>query len=316
MNATKPDDWDENQPMMIPDSDASLPGGWLLDEPERIPDPNATKPDDWDDEEDGLWTPNEIVNPKCNIGCGPWTPPDIPNPLYKGKWSAPMIDNPDYKGEWKPKMIPNPERYDFFDPHHDQINYLDLMPQPYHSWIGIGFEIWTMNEGLLFDNIYWGVGNVTNAFAFAEHSWMPKFEAQSVEDGTYSSLPWMKDSLIVNIMKAFYEETILGPYLIEPLVEMARDNNEKKAFTIFLTSILAIPSISIWIFLYILKRALKIIKNYVPWSVSSNLMDTDTKQVVENDGCNKDEISSAVKQIESEDKTPPKAHRRLRTRRD
>jgi len=38
-------------------------------------------------------------NPACKEapGCGIWTRPNIPNPLYKGKWMPAMIDNPNYQ---------------------------------------------------------------------------------------------------------------------------------------------------------------------------------------------------------------------------
>merc|ERR1712159_298233 len=79
--------------------------------------------EDWDAEEDGEWEP-----------------PMIDNPYYKGEWKAPMIDNPDYKGPWEHPMIPNkdyaPETY---------AKYKDLTT--------VGFELWTVNGGSIFDNI-------------------------------------------------------------------------------------------------------------------------------------------------------------------
>lgn len=67
------------------------------------------------------------------------------NPDYKGKWSAPMIDNPEYKGVWAPRKIPNPE---FFE---------DLSPLKSLDKIGgLGIELWTMTEDIVFDNIYVG----------------------------------------------------------------------------------------------------------------------------------------------------------------
>ncbi|KAB5591962.1 Calnexin [Ceratobasidium theobromae] len=144
--ATKPDDWDEDAPREIPDKDAVQPEGWLTDEPLTIPDPDAEKPEEWDDEEDGDWIAPTVPNPKCAEapGCGTWVRPMIPNPAYKGKWSAPLIDNPAYKGVWAPKKIPNP---DFFE---------DLHPANLNKIGGVGIEIWTMTEDILFDNIYVG----------------------------------------------------------------------------------------------------------------------------------------------------------------
>lgn len=145
-DATKPDDWDENAPAEIPDPDATKPEGWLDDEPLMVPDPDAVKPEEWSDEEDGEWVAPTVPNPKCADapGCGQWTRPTIRNPAFKGKWTAPMIDNPAYKGEWKPRKIANPNYFE------------DLNPNHLSRIAGIGFEIWTMDEDILFDNIYVG----------------------------------------------------------------------------------------------------------------------------------------------------------------
>ncbi|KAM3419852.1 hypothetical protein BST61_g3181 [Cercospora zeina] len=144
--AKKPEDWDEDAPYEIVDESAEKPEDWLEDEPLTIPDPEAAKPEDWDDEEDGDWIPPQVSNPKCDAvsGCGPWEKPMIKNPAYKGKWTAPLIDNPAYKGVWKPRKIPNPE---FFE---------DKKPADFEPIGAIGFELWSMNENILFDNIYIG----------------------------------------------------------------------------------------------------------------------------------------------------------------
>ncbi len=65
------------------------------------------KPEDWNEEEDGAWEAPTAENPKCAevSGCGPWTRPQAPNPLYKGKWVRPMIPNPAYKGPWSPRQV-------------------------------------------------------------------------------------------------------------------------------------------------------------------------------------------------------------------
>ncbi|KAG7452130.1 Calreticulin-domain-containing protein [Guyanagaster necrorhizus] len=146
-DATKPDDWDEEAPYEIPDEEAKKPEGWLDDEPLTIPDPDAEKPEEWDDEEDGDWIAPTVANPVCAEapGCGEWKRPTKANPAYKGKWYAPMIDNPAYIGEWAPRKIPNPN---FFE---------DLTPVNSLSKIGgVGIELWTMTEDILFDNIYIG----------------------------------------------------------------------------------------------------------------------------------------------------------------
>ncbi|CEN59771.1 Putative Calnexin [Aspergillus calidoustus] len=144
--ATKPDDWDEDAPFEIVDETAEKPDDWLEDEPNSIPDPEAEKPEDWDDEEDGDWIPPTVPNPKCSevSGCGPWSPPMTKNPDYKGKWSAPLIDNPAYKGPWAPRKIANPAYFE------------DKTPSNFEPIGAIGFELWTMQNDILFDNIYIG----------------------------------------------------------------------------------------------------------------------------------------------------------------
>ncbi|PWN47184.1 Calreticulin-domain-containing protein [Violaceomyces palustris] len=162
-DATKPDDWDEDAPLEIVDEEATIPDGWLEDERHDIPDPEAVKPEEWDDEEDGEWVPPMVPNPKCEEapGCGPWTKPTIRNPAYKGKWSAPLIDNPAYKGVWAPRKVPNP---DYFE---------DNSPADFTPIAGVGFELWTMDEDILFDNIYIG-HDAEQASAFAKETFHVK----------------------------------------------------------------------------------------------------------------------------------------------
>jgi len=145
-SATKPADWDEDAPIMIVDTSATKPADWLENEPEMIPDPEAEKPEEWDDEEDGDWVPPMVPNPICEeaAGCGPWTQPKIRNPDYKGKWTVPKIPNPEYKGIWAPRQISNPA---FFE---------DKTPSDFTKIAGIGIELWTMTEDILFDNIFVG----------------------------------------------------------------------------------------------------------------------------------------------------------------
>ncbi|KAK8994093.1 hypothetical protein V6N11_008299 [Hibiscus sabdariffa] len=165
-NAVKPDDWDEDAPMEIEDLEAVKPEGWLDDEPDEIDDPEATKPEDWDDEEDGVWEPPKMFNPKCETapGCGEWKRPMKSNPAYKGKWSPPLIDNPKYKGIWKAREIPNP-------------NYFEIGKPDFEPIAGIGIEIWTMQDGILFDNIL--IAKSENvAKSYRETKWKPKFEVE------------------------------------------------------------------------------------------------------------------------------------------
>merc|ERR1712225_188621 len=87
---------------------------------------------------------------------GEWEAPEITNPEYKGAWKPTMIDNPAYKGVWVQKTMAN----DKYDPE------LATFPQLEH----VGFELWTVNKGSIFDNIY--VGNsLDDAKALAESTW-------------------------------------------------------------------------------------------------------------------------------------------------
>jgi len=120
-NAKKPTDWvDEKK---IADPTDKKPEGWD-DIPAEIPDPDAKKPDDWDDELDGQWEP-----------------PMIDNPEYKGEWQPKMIDNPAYKGEWVHPLVPNPDYQE------DDNLYL------YQDNAFVGFELWQVKAGTIFDNI-------------------------------------------------------------------------------------------------------------------------------------------------------------------
>ncbi|KAF5384805.1 hypothetical protein D9615_001092 [Tricholomella constricta] len=168
-DAKKPADWDESAPYEILDEDAVKPEGWLDDEPQVIPDPDATKPDEWDDEEDGDWVAPVVPNPKCAVvpGCGVWTRPHKANPAYKGTWYAPQIDNPAYKGEWAPRKIANPDWYE------------DLTPVKSLSKIGgVGIELWTMTEDILFDNLYIG-HSIEDAKRFASETFDVKKPLES-----------------------------------------------------------------------------------------------------------------------------------------
>ncbi|EFX05243.1 calnexin precursor [Grosmannia clavigera kw1407] len=165
--ATKPEDWDEEAPFEIVDEEATIPEDWLETEPLSVPDPEAQKPEDWDDEEDGDWIPPTVANPKCAevSGCGPWIQPKKKNPEYKGKWNAPLIDNPAYKGVWAPRKIKNP---DYFE---------DKTPSNFEPIGAIGFEIWTMQNDILFDNIYIG-HSVEDARKFAEETYFQKITVE------------------------------------------------------------------------------------------------------------------------------------------
>eukprot|EP00128_Syssomonas_multiformis_P016761 Colp12_sorted_trinity150504_noHs@12192 len=143
-NASKPDDWDERE--KIPDPEDTKPADW--DKPKQIADPDAEKPEDWDDETDGEWEAPMIDNPEYK---GEWAPKMIPNPAYKGKWIHPKIANPAYK--------PDPELY------------------AYDEFGAIGFDLWQVKSGTVFDNIII-TDDVAEAKKFAEDTWGALKEAE------------------------------------------------------------------------------------------------------------------------------------------
>merc|ERR1711871_1869594 len=67
-------------------------------------------------------------------------PPLIDNPEFKGEWVAPKIDNPAYKGEWSPKQIKNKD-------------YEEGVQLAAYDSAYVGFELWVVNNGTIFDNI-------------------------------------------------------------------------------------------------------------------------------------------------------------------
>ncbi|XP_075661406.1 calnexin homolog [Castanea sativa] len=191
-NAVKPDDWDEDAPMEIEDEEAVKPEGWLDDEPEEIDDPDAAKPEDWDDEEDGEFEAPKIDNPKCESapGCGEWKKPMKSNPAYKGKWYPPLIDNPNYKGIWKPQEIPNPD-------------YFELERPDFEPVAAIGIEIWTMQDGILFDNFLIAKDEKT-AESYRETTWKPKFEVEK-EKQKAEDLAAGSDSSLTSFQKKVFD---------------------------------------------------------------------------------------------------------------
>merc|ERR1711957_803628 len=116
----KPSDWVDDS--MMDDPEDSKPDDWT--DEKRIVDPEASKPDDWDDEEDGEWEA-----------------PMKDNAAYKGDWSVKRISNSAYKGVWEAKKIANPEYVD------------DDAVYAYDAFGFIGFDLWQVKGGTIFDNV-------------------------------------------------------------------------------------------------------------------------------------------------------------------
>ncbi|CAB9506083.1 Calreticulin [Seminavis robusta] len=146
-DAKKPDDWVDEAKIADP---ADVKPEGYDDIAEEIPDPDATKPDDWDDEDDGEWEP-----------------PMIDNPDYKGPWKPNMIDNPDYKGKWVHPKIPNP------DYKHDDDMYKVCKDGCTH----VGFELWQVKTGTLFDDII-VTDSIEEAEEYAKETFFKKKDAE------------------------------------------------------------------------------------------------------------------------------------------
>merc|ERR1711977_286059 len=77
------------------------------------------------------------------------------NPDYKGDWSVKRISNPAYKGFWEAKKIANPKFVD------------DDKLYSYEDFGFIGFDLWQVKGGSIFDNIVI-TDDVAEADKFAE----------------------------------------------------------------------------------------------------------------------------------------------------
>jgi len=158
------DDFDFLAPKTIKDPSVSKPADWvdepLMDDPEdvkpadwdstpkEIPDPEAEKPADWDDEADGEWEAPQIANPEYK---GTWKPKRIANPAYKGKWTHPEIANPEYKE--------------------------DAQLGQYENIGAVGFELWQVKSGTIFDNILVS-DSKSEAAAFRDQTWGANKDAE------------------------------------------------------------------------------------------------------------------------------------------
>merc|ERR1711865_1252502 len=116
------EDWEVLAAKEISDPDDKKPEDWADDS--MIDDPDDKKPDDWDDEEDGEWEA-----------------PMKDNEAYKGDWSVKRISNPAYKGTWEAKKVDNPDYVD------------DASVYKFDAFGFIGFDLWQVKGGTIFDNI-------------------------------------------------------------------------------------------------------------------------------------------------------------------
>ena len=158
----------QDAPPRIADPAEEKPAAWLDDAPLKVHDPKATPPSDWDVDEDGEWEAPMVDNPDCSgagKGCGEWKAKQISNPDYKGQWHAAKVDNPAYLGVWKPRQVDNPHYFE------------DDTPYAMAPIGGIGIELWTMQSGILFDNIVL-TGSPEVAASIAASAFEPRAAAE------------------------------------------------------------------------------------------------------------------------------------------
>jgi len=144
--ASKPSDWVDDAEIADP-SDTKPEGYDSI--PRTIPDASKKKPEDWDDEEDGAWEAPMIANPDFKE----WIQKKIPNPAYKGVWVHPEVPNPAFVDD---KTV-----YNVCE----------------DGCTGVGFELWQVQAGSIFDDIYVG-DSVEEAEAFAKSTFEKKKDAE------------------------------------------------------------------------------------------------------------------------------------------
>merc|ERR1719461_1116837 len=132
----------------------SLEEDWDMLPPKKIKDPEAKKPEDWvdnakmDDPEDSKpedWDkPEHIADPDA-------TKPDDWDDEMDGEWEPPEIDNPEYEE--------------------------DKSLYSYDSFCGIGFDLWQVKSGTIFDNVLI-TDDIEAAKAQGEELWKATSEAE------------------------------------------------------------------------------------------------------------------------------------------
>eukprot|EP00928_Gymnodinium_smaydae_P096900 TRINITY_DN8652_c0_g1_i1.p1 TRINITY_DN8652_c0_g1~~TRINITY_DN8652_c0_g1_i1.p1 ORF type:complete len:437 (-),score=112.17 TRINITY_DN8652_c0_g1_i1:45-1271(-) len=133
----KPAAWVDDR--RIDNPAAQKPDDWV--DERQIRDPTALQPEEWDEEEDGKYEA-----------------PLIDNPAYKGAWIAGKVDNPAYKGEWRPRQLANPA-------------YVEEV-YAFDNIAAVGFELWTVHHGSIFDNIL-VTDSLAHANKVADEVWKP-----------------------------------------------------------------------------------------------------------------------------------------------
>ncbi|KAJ6237752.1 calreticulin and calnexin [Anaeramoeba flamelloides] len=159
------DDFEGVHHPSMDDPNDKPPEDWVDDY--WIRDPSDLPPEDWTDEEYVIdvdaFTPQEwdVVQD------GEWEPPLIANEKWKKKWVQRKILNPEWRGEWEPRKI------------YDKLYWDDRTPYKLDTIYGIGFEIWSVNKNVFFDDIILSTNDHKSLiWDYAEKIWKPKYNTQ------------------------------------------------------------------------------------------------------------------------------------------
>jgi calreticulin len=99
---------------------------------------------------------------------GEWKPTQKKNPAYKGEWKPRRVKNPDYQGPWVAPLIDNP---DYFTD--DSIYVLKNIG-------AVGFDLWQVKSGTMFDNILI-TDDLEYAKKVAAENWEPLYNKEKEE---------------------------------------------------------------------------------------------------------------------------------------
>merc|ERR1712054_488868 len=84
------------------------------------------------------------------------------------------MGNPAYKGEWSPKQIPNPD-------------FVEGVQLGAFDNAFIGFELWTVNNGTIFDNIL-VTDDLDTAWKMADERWKPVSDGEKAAKEAYDKI--------------------------------------------------------------------------------------------------------------------------------
>ncbi|KAJ6386727.1 hypothetical protein OIU78_016625 [Salix suchowensis] len=227
-------------------------------------------------------------NPKCEEapGCGEWKRPMKRNPAYKGKWHAPLIDNPNYKGIWKPQDIPNP-------------NYFELDQPDFEPIAAVGIEIWTMQDGILFDNVLIAKDEKFAA-SIRDTTWKPKFDAEKEKQKDEEAAATGSDGL-AGFQKKVFE-------LLYQVADISFLSEHKDKITDLIEKAEKQPNITIGVLVSIVVVILTLFFRIIFGGKKAKVVEKKPEPVAETSTTegSSDEMKEETTEAESEGAAPPR----------